>query len=229
MDSACSAAIIYDIYKANTFLSDRILSVGKFREWATGPLFLLISVKRMLVVPKTLWVTVENGDQTALIENLIEPSITAMGFDLVRVQFMGGGGKTLQVMVERQDRRPVNVDHCAEVSRMISTLLEVEDPVSSAYLLEVSSPGIDRPLVRIDDYSRFLGFEARVETGRQIDGQRRFSGRIESVNGELVQLNCGGEIADIPFREIQKASLVITDDLIEAAQREAQAAARSDS
>ncbi len=180
------------------------------------------------VVPKTLWVTVETRNQTALIENLIEPSIAAMGFDLVRVQFMGGGGKTLQVMVERQDRRPINVDHCAEVSRLISTLLEVDDPVSSAYVLEVSSPGIDRPLVQIDDYSRFLGFEARIETDSQINGQRRFRGRIEGVSGELVQLNCGGNKADIPFQEILKASLVMTDDLIEAAQREAQAAAQSD-
>ncbi len=79
------------------------------------------------VVPKTLWVTVGTGDQTALIENLIGPSIAAMGFDLIRVRFMGGGGKTLQVMVERQDRRPINVDHCADVSRLISTLLEVDD------------------------------------------------------------------------------------------------------
>ena len=113
-------------------------------------------------------------DQTAFIENLIEPSIAAMGFELVRVQFIGGGGNTLQVMVERQDRQPINVDHCAEVSRLISTLLEAEDPVANAYVLEVSSPGIDRPLVRIDDYARFLGFEARIETDGQVNGQRRF-------------------------------------------------------
>jgi len=174
-------------------------------------------------------VTVGTGDQTALIENLIEPSIAAMGFELVRVQFRGSGGKTLQVMVERQDRRSINVDDCAKVSRMISTLLEVDDPVSSAYILEVSSPGIDRPLVRIDDYSRFMGFEARIETDGKINGQRRFCGRIEGLKGELIQLDCNGNRVDIPFREILKASLVMTDDLIEAAQREAQAAAQSDS
>ena len=181
------------------------------------------------VVPNTLWVTVGTRDQTAFIENLIEPSIAAMGFELVRVQFIGGGGNTLQVMVERQDRQPINVDHCAEVSRLISTLLEVEDPVANAYVLEVSSPGIDRPLVRIDDYARFLGFEARIETDGQVNGQRRFKGRIEGVNGDLVQLNCGDNEAEIPFREILKASLVMTDDLIEAVQREAQAAAQFDS
>ena len=181
------------------------------------------------VVPKTPWVTVVTGDTAAFIENLIEPSIAAMGFDLVRVQFMGSGGKTLQIMVERQDRRLITVDHCAEVSRLISTLLEVDDPVSSAYVLEVSSPGIDRPLMRIEDYSRFMGFEARIETGSLIDGRRRFSGRIKGVDGELVQLDCSGSRADIPFQAILKASLVVTDDLIEAAQREAQAAAQSDS
>ncbi len=227
MDCACSAAINYDINNANTFLADRSFW-SVFSGVGHWPTF-FINQCGAYVVPKTLWVTVRTGDQTAFIENLIEPSIAAMGYELVRVQFIGGGGKTLQVMVERQDRRPINVDHCAEVSRMISTLLEVDDPVSSAYILEVSSPGIDRPLVRIGDYSRFLGFEARIETGRQINGQRRFSGRIESVNGEFVQIDCGGDKADIPFQEIQKASLVMTDDLIEAAQREAQAAAQSDS
>ena len=105
----------------------------------------------------------------------------------------------------------------------------MDDPVSSSYVLEVSSPGIDRPLVRIDDYSRFSGFEAKIETDCQINGQRRFRGRIEAVNGEVVQLNCSGDKADIPFQEILNASLVMTDDLIEAAQREAQAAAQSDS
>jgi ribosome maturation factor RimP len=172
---------------------------------------------------------VGTGDQAAYIEKLIEPSIAAMGFDLVRVQFMGGGGKTLQVMVERQDRRPINVDDCAEVSRMISTLLEVDDPVSSAYILEVSSPGIDRPLVRIDDYTRFVGFEAQIETGSQVNGRRRFRGRIEGVNGDLIRIDCEGNNADIPFQAILKASVVMTDDLIEAAQREAQLAAQSDS
>jgi len=181
------------------------------------------------VVPNTLWVTVGIRDQTALIENLIEAPIAAMGFELVRVQFIGAGGNTLQVMVERQDRQPISVDHCAEVSRLISTLLEVEDPVANAYVLEVSSPGIDRPLLRIDDYARFLGFEARIETDGQVNGQRRFKGRIEGVNVDLVKLNCGDNEAEIPFREILKASLVMTDDLIEAVQREAQAAAQSDS
>ena len=226
MDSACSAAIYYDINNTNTFLAD-----CKFRLVISGvghrPTF-FINQCSACVVPKNLWVTVGTKDQTALIESLIEPSIAAMGYELVRVQFMGGRGKTLQVMVERQDRQPINVDHCAEVSRTISAILEVEDPVANAYVLEVSSPGIDRPLVRVGDYTRFRGFEARVEVNGQFNGQRRFSGRIEGVNGDLVQLDCDGNREDIPFQEILKASLNLTDDLIEAAQREAQAAAQSD-
>ena len=168
------------------------------------------------------------GDQAASIENLIEPSIAAMGFELVRVKFIGGGGKTLQVMIERQDRRPITVDDCAEISRLVSTLLEVDDPVSGAYILEVSSPGIDRPLVRLGDYARFSGFEARVEIEGRINGQRRFCGRIDGVSGDLVKLDCGDHKAEIPFRDILKASLVLTEDLIEAAQREAEAAVHSD-
>lgn len=179
-------------------------------------------------IPVILRVTVEQTDQTVLIANLIEPSVAAMGFELVRVKFMGSGGRTLQIMVERQDRRPVTVDDCADVSRLISALLEVDDPIASNYILEVSSPGIDRPLVRLGDYSRFSGFEARIETGSLIGGRRRFCGRIDGVNGETIRLDCGGQKTDIPFGEIVKASLVLTDDLIEAAQRDGEAAVGSD-
>jgi ribosome maturation factor RimP len=111
----------------------------------------------------------------------------------------------------------------------VSALLEVEDPVPGSYILEVSSPGIDRPLVRLDDYARFAGFEAQLETQRPVDGKRRFRGRIKGVEGESVRLDCGGEEAAVPFGEIRSASLVLTDDLIEAAQREAQAATVTES
>src|SRR5690606_25713880 len=104
-----------------------------------------------------------------------------MGYDVVRVRFTGDSGRTLQIMVERQDRRPMTVDDCADVSRQVSALLEVEDPVPGSYVLEVSSPGIDRPLVRLDDFSRFAGFEARLETGQPVAGRRRFRGRIKGI------------------------------------------------
>jgi ribosome maturation factor RimP len=151
-----------------------------------------------------------------------------MGYDVVCVRFTGRGAQTLQVMVERKDRRPVTVDDCADVSRQISMLLEVEDPVPDSYVLEVSSPGIDRPLIRPDDYVRFAGFEAKIEVRDVRDGRRKFQGRIRGVEPEAVRLDCGGQETVVPFAEISDASLVLTDDLIEAAQREFDAAAQSE-
>lgn len=110
------------------------------------------------------------------VSELIAPSLDALGYELVRVQINGQTNRTLQIMAERKDRRDMTVDDCAEISRNISAILDVEDPVPGAYDLEVSSPGIDRPLVRRDDFERFAGQVARVETGRPIDGRRRFRG-----------------------------------------------------
>src|SRR6516164_3227845 len=102
-----------------------------------------------------------------------------MGYELVRVQFAGGDRRpTLQIMAERADRRPMAVEDCAEISRMLSAVLDVEDPVQGAYVLEVSSPGIDRPLLRQADYERFSGFEARIELSRPMEGRRRYRGRL---------------------------------------------------
>ena len=168
-------------------------------------------------------------EQAATIERLIGPSVSAAGYDLVRVRFMGVGGRTLQVMVERRDRRPITVDDCADVSVIVSALLEVEDPVPGSYMLEVSSPGIDRPLVRPDDFARFAGFEARLETARPVEGRRRFRGRLKGIEGDVVRLDCDGEQASVPYAAIHDASLVMTDDLIEAARREAEAAVLSES
>lgn len=155
-------------------------------------------------------------DQTAEIEHLITPSIEAAGYDVVRVQFMGGDRHTLQIMAERKDRRPVTVDDCADISRLVSAILDVEDPVSDAYVLEVSSPGIDRPLVRIEDYARFAGFEAKVETNRPVDGRRRFRGRLKGVAAGNILMLQDNRDAEIPFAEIRRGVLVLTDDLIAA-------------
>lgn len=151
-----------------------------------------------------------------------------MGYDVVCVRFTGSGAQTLQVMIERQDRRAINVDDCADVSRQISMLLEVEDPVPDSYVLEVSSPGIDRPLIRPGDYARFAGFEAKIEVEGARDGRRKLQGRIRRVEEQAVHLDCGGLETAVPFADIRAASLVLTDDLIEAAQQEMNAAAHSD-
>lgn len=159
-------------------------------------------------------------EQLAEIEHLIAPSVEAAGYDIVRVQFMGGDRHTLQIMAERKDRRPVTVDDCADISRLISAVLDVEDAVPESYVLEVSSPGIDRPLVRIEDYARFAGFEARVETSRPVDGRRRFRGRLKGVTAGNILMTQDDEDAEIPFAEIRRGTLVLTDDLIAASLNE---------
>ena len=104
---------------------------------------------------------------------LITPSIEAMGYELVRADLRSGRRRILQIMVERADRIEMTVDDCASVSRAISALLDVEDPIRGTYNLEVSSPGIDRPLVRLSDYDRFSGFEAKIELEQPVDGRKR--------------------------------------------------------
>lgn len=153
-------------------------------------------------------------DVEAKIAQVIEPSLEALGYDLVRVQMKGQARRTLQVMTERKDRRGMTVDDCAEISRNISAILDVEDPVRGAYDLEVSSPGIDRPLVRKEDYSRFAGHVARVETATLVDGRKKFHGRLEGLNGEAVVVECDGAEVRIPFGDIARAKLVMTDELI---------------
>ena len=156
----------------------------------------------------------------AELEQLFAPSLEALGYDVVRVT-MGGAVKmrTLQVMAERKDRRNMTVEDCAEVSRVLSALLDVEDPIQGSYSLEVSSPGIDRPLVRPEDYTRFAGFEARVETRQPIEGRRRFRGRLKGVEDDRVIMNVM-DVEDsavaiaIPLSDIERAKLVLTDELI---------------
>ena len=148
------------------------------------------------------------------IANLISPAVDAMGFDVVRVQLSGSQRPTLQVMAEPKSGRAMSVDDCAEISRAISAVLDVEDPIAGAYSLEVSSPGIDRPLTRPKDYERFLGHEAKVETNAPIDGRKRFKGPIRSVDASAVALNVDGAEVRIPFAAIHKAKLVLTDALI---------------
>ncbi|MGE0714021.1 MAG: ribosome maturation factor RimP [Alphaproteobacteria bacterium] len=154
----------------------------------------------------------------------IAPALEGMGYELVRVHLSGGGRPTLQIMAERTDRRPMTVDDCALISRDVSALLDVADPLPGAYTLEVSSPGIDRPLVRADDYVRFAGFEARVEADGPIDGRRRFQGRIAGIEEDTVVLRAADATFRVPLARIQRAKLILTDDLIAATAAPAAAA-----
>lgn len=147
---------------------------------------------------------------------LIEPSLEAMGYRLVRVAFLGAGRATLQIMAERFDGAPMTVDDCGEISRSVSALLDVADPIAGAYMLEISSPGIDRPLTRPEDYDRFAGFEAKIELERPFDGRKRFRGRLLGRADDHVRLR--GETGEVhlPLADISKAKLVLTDDLLAA-------------
>ncbi len=157
------------------------------------------------------------------VHDIIAPTIEATGYELVRLHHSGGRRPVLQVMVERTDRAAMTVDDCAEVSRTVSALLDVEDPIPGEYFLEVSSPGIDRPLTRLQDFDRFAGFEARLETQAPVDGRKRFRGRLEGLDGNRVRIavDSGGETVTVavPFATIHRARLVLTDDLIAAAGR----------
>jgi ribosome maturation factor RimP len=155
------------------------------------------------------------------IARIIEPSLEAMGYRLVRVMQTGGQHRpTLQVMAERQDEAAMTVDDCAEISRSVSALLDVADPIADAYMLEVSSPGIDRPLVRPEDYDRYAGFEARIELTRPHDGRKRFRGRLLGREGDdAVRLVAEGSEFRLPFGAIARAKLILTDDLLAAAQK----------
>ncbi|HTZ79469.1 MAG TPA: ribosome maturation factor RimP [Stellaceae bacterium] len=154
---------------------------------------------------------------TARIETLIAPSLEAMGYRVVRISVMGGRRAVLQVMAERVDDRPMSVEDCTEITHTVSALLDVADPIEHAYVLEVSSPGIDRPLVRRQDYERFLGFEAKLELAQPIDGRKRFRGRLIGLEEDRVRVSLGAETVELPLKAIARAKLVLTDDLIAAA------------
>jgi len=157
-------------------------------------------------------------DPTTKIAELIAPTIESLGYELVRVSFTGGEYPILQVMAEKEDGT-MTVEGCAEISRAVSALMDVEDPITEAYDLEVSSPGIDRPLTRLKDFDRWSGFEAKVELQEAVNGQRRYRGKLLGLEGEnILLLDGAGEKWELPFADLRKAKLVLTDELIAASQ-----------
>ena len=144
---------------------------------------------------------------------LINPIVTDEGFELVRLRLMGSKEITLQIMVARPDGF-INVDECADLSTAISALLDVEDPIIDAYNLEVSSPGIDRPLTRMKDFEEFEGYEARLETAELIDGRKRFKGTLAGTNGSEIIINVDEGTIGLEFEWLAEAKLILTDELI---------------
>ena len=149
---------------------------------------------------------------------LVEGPLEEMGYELVRVQLSGGGRAVLQIMAERTDGKAMTVDDCVEISQSISVLLDAEDPIAGAYTLEVSSPGIDRPLTKPRDFERFAGFEARIETREAIGDRRRFRGRIMGLKDGFVAVETDQGTVEVPVAGIAKAKLVLSDELIAAHQ-----------
>ena len=148
---------------------------------------------------------VEAEASAARVERLVQPSLDAMGYDIVRVSITGRAQPTLQIMAERRADGGMNVDDWA--------------PISGAYTLEVSSPGIDRPLTRPKDFVRYAGHEAKLETRSLVEGRKRFKGRVLGIEGEIVRFEDESGPVGLPFAEIRKARLVLTDALLAEARK----------
>ena len=161
----------------------------------------------------------KTAEDRKLIE-LFDPIADKLGLDIVRVRLMGsnkpGGARRLQIMAERKTDHDINVNQCARLSRAVSALLDESDPIAGEYILEVSSPGIDRPLTRLIDFETYEGYEARLELDRLAEGRKRFRGKLAGIEDDHVAIDLDGEeeTAMIPFAWIIEAKLVLTDELM---------------
>jgi ribosome maturation factor RimP len=167
----------------------------------------------------------------ARVAHVAEPVIEQLGYRLVRVKVSGAEGCTVQIMAERPDGS-MTVEDCETVSRALSPVLDVADPIDRAYRLEISSPGIDRPLVRKSDFDRYAGHLVRIEMDVPVNGRKRFRGKLDGTEGEAARLHRDdageGEEADVllPMNEMSEAKLVLTDDLVKEALRREKSAKR---
>ena len=158
---------------------------------------------------------------------IVSPVIEGLGFELVRIRLMGGKTRILQIMADRPEGG-IEVADCATISTAVSAVLDVEDPIEENYVLEVSSPGIDRPLTRLKDFAMWDGYEARIETTELIDGRRRFKGALAGTEDDevLIEIEEGGEAVTIglKFDWLSDAKLILTDELISEMLRQRKAA-----
>ena len=153
--------------------------------------------------------------------SIVEPIADDLGLRVVRLRVMSGRRPVLQIMAERISDGQMNVSACEALSRAVSSALEVEDPIRDAYVLEVSSPGLERPLTSLEDFDKYTGYLARVELDRLVEGRKRFRGILAGIDGEHIDIDLDGEkdTAQIPFAWISEAKLLITDALIEEGQK----------
>ena len=159
---------------------------------------------------------------------LIEPTAATLGFRIVRVRLSGQRRKRLQIMAERFSDGQMSVEDCSRLSRALSPVFDLEDPIQGEFDLEISSPGIDRPLMSIEDFARFVGHEAKLETAAMTDGRRRYKGRITGVEGDVIILATDQGEARLHFAALSDARLVLTDKLIEEDLKRARAAEAGD-
>ena len=155
--------------------------------------------------------------------DIVTPIIEGLGFELVRLRLMGGKTATLQIMAERPEGG-IEVDDCAAISTAVSAVLDVEDPIEDNYTLEVSSPGIDRPLTRLKDFDAWAGYVAKIETTELIDGRKRFKGEVAGTEGCEVLIDIDEGTIGLKFDWLAEAKLVLTDDLIREMLRQRKAA-----
>ncbi len=181
--------------------------------WASGPPFFVILIR---VLKKVRRLKKGHGrvHLEQRIEKIIEPAVQDLGFEVVRVQLSGNHNPRLQIMAEPIVGDNMTIDHCATISRTVSAILDVDDPIQGGYTLEVSSPGLDRPLVKLRDFKRFAGSDVRIETNETVDGRKRFRGRLSGVEGETITIEVDGEDMSIPYSLVHRAKLLVTNDML---------------
>ncbi len=171
-----------------------------------------------------IWGLEPNLDQPlgvlAEVQDILAPMLTDLGFSLVRLQLNGQKNPTLQIMAEPSDGSTMTVEHCGDISTEASALLDVEDPIQPAYTLEVSSPGLDRPLTRPRDFSLWQGYEARIEARVMIEGRKRFTGLLAGWHGDSVQLDCEEGLYQIALTDISRAKLLLSERLVDEAMKD---------
>lgn len=150
------------------------------------------------------------------LEDLLNPVVEKLGYELVRVMTIGAKNPTLQVMIDRLDGKDITVDDCATVSRALSDVLNEKDPIENQYSLEVSSPGIDRPLTKLQHFVRFVGYEAKIETIQPVENRKRFKGKILAVDdSQNISFDMDGVQYLIAFDNVAKAKILLTDELLQ--------------
>ena len=155
-------------------------------------------------------------NQEIKIKSLIDPIIASLGYELIQIQIFHESTRRLQIMVERQDGADLTVEDCSMISKEISIILDVNDPIEGNYLLEVSSPGIDRPLFQLKDFKKYAGFDVRVDMNNLFQGRKKFKGKLTGIEGDNVSIRINEETYMLPISEIQKAKLLLTQELLDA-------------